>query len=152
LLESLQGTTASLYLVPDVFGISVIQGRLQDVNGVPVVGLCETPFTGVNDMVKRASDIVMATVALCLLAPLMAVLALGVKMSSPGPAIFKQRRNGLGGEEIVIYKFRSMRAMEDGSVIRQATAGDPRVTPFGAFLRRTSLDELPQLINVLQGR
>ena len=152
LLESLQGTTASIYFVPDVFGISIIQGRLQDVNGVPVVGICETPFTGVNEAVKRASDIVLGGAILALLAPLLLLLALGVKLSSPGPVIFRQRRNGLNGEEIVVYKFRSMRTMDDGAVVRQATRGDPRITPFGALLRKTSLDELPQFINVLQGR
>ncbi len=152
LLESLQGTTASIYFVPDVFGISIIQGRLQDVNGVPVVGICETPFTGVNEAVKRASDLVLASLILLMLAPLLVVLALGVKLSSPGPVIFKQRRNGLNGEEIVVYKFRSMRTMDDGAVVRQATRGDARITRFGAVLRRTSLDELPQFVNVLQGR
>jgi len=152
LLEQLQGTTASIYFVPDVFGISIIQGRLQDMNGVPVVGICDTPFTGTNELVKRVSDIVLASLILILISPLLLVLALGVKLSSPGPVIFRQRRNGLLGEEIVVYKFRSMRAMDDGQVVRQATKGDPRVTPFGAFLRKTSLDELPQFINVLQGR
>ncbi len=157
LLESLQGTTASIYFVPDVFGISIIQGRLQDVAGVPVVGICETPFTGTNGLVKRASDLLIASVLLLLLSPLMLVLAAGVRISSPGPAIFKQRRNGLGGEEITVYKFRTMRVLERGgdagaTGIRQAIRGDSRVTPFGAFLRRTSLDELPQFLNVLQGR
>jgi putative colanic acid biosynthesis UDP-glucose lipid carrier transferase len=152
LLGSLQGTTASLFFVPDVFGISIIQGRLQDVNGMPVVGICETPFTGVHQVVKRLSDMVLASAILLLLAPLMLLIAAGVKLSSPGPVIFRQRRNGLGGEEIVVYKFRSMRVMDDGAVVRQATAADARITRFGAFLRRSSLDELPQFINVLQGR
>ena len=134
-----QGTTASLFFVPDVFGISIIQGRLQDVNGVPVVGICETPFTGVNEALKRASDIVLASAILLLLAPLMLVLAIGVKLSSPGPVIFRQRRNGLGGEEIVVYKFRTMRVLEDGEVVRQATRDDDRVTPFGRFLRLAAL-------------
>ena len=151
LLESLQGTTASLFLVPDLFGISIIQGRLQDVNGVPMVGLCETPFTGVNAAAKRACDLILATFIVVLLAPLMLVLAIGVKLSSPGPVIFRQRRNGLGGEEIVVYKFRTMRATDDGAFVRQAIPEDPRITRFGAFLRRTSLDELPQFINVLRG-
>ncbi len=147
LLEAVQGTTASLYFVPDVFGISIIQGRLQDMNGVPVVGICETPFTGTNELVKRVSDII-----LVLISPILAALAIGVKLSSPGPVIFKQRRNGLDGEEIIVYKFRSMRTQDNGAVVKQATKGDPRITPFGAFIRRTSLDELPQFINVLQGR
>ncbi|MCM5681322.1 undecaprenyl-phosphate glucose phosphotransferase [Schlegelella sp. S2-27] len=152
LLESLQETTASLFFVPDVFGISIIQGRLQDVNGVPVVGILETPFTGTNAMVKRISDIVLASLILVLISPLLLLIALGVKLSSPGPVIFKQKRNGLDGEEITVYKFRSMRAMDNGAVVKQATKGDPRITRFGAFIRRTSLDELPQFYNVLQGR
>ncbi len=152
LLEQMQGTTASLFFVPDVFGISIIQGRLQDMNGVPVVGICETPFTGTNELVKRVSDIVLATVILVLISPLLLALAIGVKLSSKGPVIFKQRRNGLDGDEIIVYKFRSMTAQDNGPVVRQATKNDPRITPFGAFIRRTSLDELPQFINVLQGR
>ena len=151
LLEELQGTTASLFFVPDVFGISIIQGRLQDMNGVPVVGICETPFTGTNSLVKRTSDLVLATLILVLISPLLLAIAIGVKLSSPGPVIFRQRRNGLGGEEIMVYKFRSMTTQDNGSVVRQATRDDPRITKFGAFLRRSSLDELPQFINVLQG-
>ena len=152
LLQSLQDTTASLFFVPDVFGISIIQGRLQDMNGVPVVGICETPFTGTNELVKRVSDLVLATLILVLIAPLLVLIAIGVKLSSPGPVIFKQRRNGLDGDEIVVYKFRTMRATDDGDVVVQATRDDQRITRFGAFLRRTSLDELPQFVNVLQGR
>ena len=152
LLEQVQGTTASVYFVPDVFGISIIQGRLQDMNGVPVVGLCETPFTGTNRLVKRLSDIVLASIILVLVSPLLLALAIGVKLSSRGPVIFRQRRNGLDGDEIMVYKFRSMRAQDNGDMVAQATKDDPRVTPFGAFIRRTSLDELPQFVNVLQGR
>src|SRR5436305_906234 len=152
LLEQVQGTTASLFFVPDVFGISIIQGRLQDMNGVPVVGICETPFTGTNELVKRVSDIVLATLIIVLISPVLLALATGVKLSSPGPVIFKQRRNGLDGDEITVYKCRSMRSADNGPVVRQATKNDPRVTRFGAFLRRTSLDELPQFFNVLQGR
>jgi putative colanic acid biosynthesis UDP-glucose lipid carrier transferase len=147
-----QGTTASVFFVPDVFGISIIQGRLQDMNGVPVVGLCETPFTGTNRLVKRLSDIVLASLILVLIAPLLLAIAIAIKLTSPGPVIFKQRRNGLDGEEIVVYKFRSMRTQDDGDVVQQATKDDPRITPLGRFLRRSSLDELPQFINVLQGR
>ena len=152
LLEQVQGTTASLFFVPDVFGISIIQGRLQDVNGVPVVGICETPFTGTNELVKRLSDIVLATLIIVIISPLLLAVAIGVKLSSPGPVIFRQRRNGLDGGEIVVYKFRSMTAQEDGWDVRQARRDDPRITPFGRFIRRTSLDELPQFFNVLQGR
>ncbi|HEY8708693.1 MAG TPA: undecaprenyl-phosphate glucose phosphotransferase, partial [Burkholderiaceae bacterium] len=152
LLEDVQGTTASLFFVPDVFGISIIQGRLQDMNGVPVVGICETPFTGTNELVKRISDIVLGTIILIFISPMLLAIAIGVKLTSSGPVIFKQRRNGLDGGEIVVYKFRSMTAQDNGPVVRQAIKDDPRITRFGAFIRRTSLDELPQFINVLQGR
>ncbi|MCC7099129.1 MAG: undecaprenyl-phosphate glucose phosphotransferase [Rubrivivax sp.] len=152
LLEAVQGTTASIYFVPDVFGISIIQGRLRDMNGLPVVGLCESPFTGTNLLVKRASDLVLASLILLLVWPFMLIIAIAVRLGSPGPAIFRQRRNGLDGEEIVVYKFRSMTTQDNGEVVHQATRDDPRVTPLGAFLRRTSLDELPQFVNVLQGR
>ncbi|WP_428417990.1 undecaprenyl-phosphate glucose phosphotransferase [Methylibium sp.] len=152
LLESVQGTTASLYFVPDVFGISIIQGRFEDVNGVPVVGICETPFTGTNDLVKRVSDMVIASIILVLISPVLIAVAIGVKLSSPGPIIFRQKRNGLDGDEITVYKFRSMTTQDNGAVIKQATKGDSRITKFGAFIRRTSLDELPQFFNVLQGR
>lgn len=152
LLERLQGTTASIFFVPDVFGISIIQGRLQDMSGVPVVGICETPFTGTNELVKRISDVVLSSIILIVISPLLLALAIGVKLSSPGPVIFRQRRNGLEGEEIIVYKFRSMTTQDNGPVVRQATRNDVRLTPFGAFMRRSSLDELPQFFNVLQGR
>ena len=152
LMEQLQGTTASVFFVPDVFGISIIQGRLQDMNGVPVVGICETPFTGTNELVKRLSDIVLAIIIIVIISPVLLAIAVGVKLTSPGPVIFKQRRNGLDGGEIVVYKFRSMTSQDNGPVVRQATKHDPRITRFGAFIRRTSLDELPQFLNVLQGR
>lgn len=151
LLESMQGTTASVFFVPDMVGVGIIQGRLQDMNGVPVVGICETPFTGINKLVKRFSDVVLASLILVAISPLLLAIAIGVKLSSPGPAIFKQRRNGLYGDEFTVYKFRTMTTQDDGAVVEQATRGDPRVTPLGCFLRRTSLDELPQFFNVLQG-
>jgi len=152
LLESLQNTTASIHFVPDIFGVSVIQGRLEDMGGIPVVGLMVEPFTGINGFVKRVSDVGMAAALLVAAAPLMLLVAIGVKLSSPGPVIFRQRRTGLDGEIIDVYKFRSMRTQDDGPVVVQATRGDARITPFGAFIRRTSLDELPQIVNVLQGR
>src|SRR5262249_19566356 len=116
------------------------------------VAVCESPFYGFNAVVKRLSDFAAAALILVAISPLMAAIALGVKLSSPGPVLFKQRRYGLDGKRIVVYKFRSMTVAEDGDVVRQATRNDQRVTRFGAFLRRTSLDELPQFINVLQGR
>lgn len=152
LMETLQNTTASLHFVPDIFGVTIIQGRLEDMGGIPVVGLTVTPFTGINGLIKRLSDIVLASIILVLISPIMLALAIGVKASSPGPAIFRQRRTGLDGEIIEVYKFRSMTTQDNGPVVKQATRGDARITKFGAFIRRTSLDELPQFVNVLQGR
>lgn len=152
LIESLQNTTASLHFVPDVFAASIIQGRLEDVGGIPVVSLSMTPFTGADGLLKRLSDIVLSVLILMLVTPLLLAIAIGVKLSSPGPVIFRQKRTGLDGEMIEVYKFRSMTVQDDGPVIMQASRKDVRVTPFGAFIRRTSLDELPQFFNVLQGR
>lgn len=152
LLDDLKDTTASIFFVPDIFVTDLIQGQMHSVGGTPVVAVCETPFTGFRGVAKRLSDIVISMILLVLLAPIMIGLAIGVKMSSPGPIVFKQRRYGLDGREILVYKFRSMRTTDNGPVVKQATKGDPRITPFGAFIRKTSLDELPQFINVLQGR
>lgn len=152
LLDDLRDTTTSIYFVPDIFLYDLIQARMDLINGIPVVAICESPFYGVNGLIKRLEDVVLGLLILILIAPLMALIAIGVRCTSPGPAIFKQRRYGLDGEEITVYKFRSMRVMEDGAVVTQATRRDTRITALGAFLRRTSLDELPQFINVLQGR
>ena len=152
LLESLRDTTASIYFIPDIFVFDLIQARVDSIGGLPVVAVCETPFTGLDGVLKAASDFILGALILVLIAPLMLAIAAGVKLSSPGPILFRQRRYGLDGQEIIVYKFRSMTVTEDGPVVRQATRNDARVTPFGAFLRRTSLDELPQFFNVLQGR
>jgi putative colanic acid biosynthesis UDP-glucose lipid carrier transferase len=151
-LEELRDTTASIYVAPDIFIYDLIQARIDHINGIPVMAVCETPFYGLNGMVKRASDLVLATLILILVSPLLLAIAFAVKWSSPGPVLFIQRRYGLDGRDIMVYKFRSMTVAEDGAVVTQATRNDRRVTPLGAFLRRTSLDELPQFINVIQGR
>ena len=152
LLDRLRDTTGSIYFVPDTFVTDLIQGRMGTVGGTPIVAVCETPFTGVDGIIKRISDVVLSLLILVLISPLMLLIALGIKLSSPGPVIFRQRRYGLDGNEIIVYKFRSMSVTEDGDTIQQARKVDPRVTPLGAFLRKTSLDELPQFFNVLQGR
>jgi putative colanic acid biosynthesis UDP-glucose lipid carrier transferase len=135
-----------------MFITDLIQGRSDSVCGVTVISVCDTPFRGYNGFLKRVSDVVLSLVILLLISPLLLLVAILVKLDSPGPVVFKQRRYGLDGEEIVVYKFRSMAVTEDGKAIAQATKNDVRVTRLGAFLRRTSLDELPQFVNVLQGR
>ncbi|MCI3953249.1 MAG: putative glycosyltransferase [Burkholderiales bacterium] len=152
LLDDLRDTTASIYFAPDIFLYDLIQARMDTVGDMPVVAVCETPFYGLNGLIKRASDLVLASAILALICPLMLAIALGVKYTSPGPVLFKQRRYGVDGREIVVYKFRTMTVLEDAGEIRQATRDDRRITSFGAFLRRNSLDELPQFINVVQGR
>ncbi len=152
LLDDLRDTTASIYYVPDVFVFDLIQARSGEIHGIPVVAMCETPFYGYRGVTKRLTDIVLSVTILLLFLPLLLLIAVLVKFSSPGPVIFKQRRYGLDGQEIGVYKFRTMTVTEDGPQVRQASKTDKRITRIGGVLRRTSLDELPQLINVLQGR
>ena len=152
LMDELRDTTASIYYVPDVFVFDLIQARTGEIMGIPVVSLCETPFYGVRGVAKRLTDIVISSLILVVLSPLLVLVACAVKYSSPGPVIFTQRRYGLDGHQIQVYKFRSMTVTEDSEHVPQATRNDPRLTPVGRWLRRYSLDELPQLINVLQGR
>ena len=151
MLDELRDTTASVYFVPSTLPFDMIQARVDHIGSVPVIAVCETPFYGINGVLKRAMDIALATAVLVACWPLMAAIALGVKLSSPGPILFRQRRYGLDGKEIVVLKFRTMKVCEDGERIEQARRDDPRVTRFGVFLRSTSLDELPQFINVLAG-
>jgi putative colanic acid biosysnthesis UDP-glucose lipid carrier transferase len=152
LLDELRDTTVSIYYVPDIFAFDLIQARSGELFGIPVVALCETPFCGYRGVVKRITDISLALSILVIAAPLMLALAVMVRMSSPGPVIFAQRRYGLDGREITVWKYRTMTVLEDGEQVVQATKGDARITPVGRFMRRYSLDELPQLFNVLQGR
>ena len=152
ILDDLKDTTASIYFVPDMFVTDLIQGNTSAVCGMPVISVCETPFKGSNGVLKRMSDVVLSALILILISPLLIIIALAVKLTSPGPVIFKQRRYGLDGEQILVYKFRSMTVTEDIGTIKQATKNDHRITPLGSFLRRSSADELPQFVNVLQGR
>ena len=152
LLDDLRDTTASIYYVPDIFVFNLIQARPSEIHGIPVVAMLETPFFGYRGVVKRVTDVGFSALILLLLLPLLALIALAIGLSSRGPIIFTQRRYGLDGKEIGVYKFRTMRVTEDGAQIRQASKTDSRITPVGRVLRRLSLDELPQLINVLQGR
>jgi Undecaprenyl-phosphate glucose phosphotransferase len=152
LLDDLRDTTASVYYVPDIFVFDLIQAEPGEIGNIPVVALCETPFSGYRGVVKRLIDINVASLFLICAGPFLLLVALLVKLSSPGPAIFCQRRYGLDGHEITVYKFRTMIVTEDGAEVRQASRIDQRITPIGRFLRRYSIDELPQFINVLQGR
>ncbi len=152
IVERLADTSVSVHLVPDLSEVNMLQGRLQTVGDICTLSIYETSLKGPGGVAKRLFDSVLSALILAVIAVPMLLIALGVRLSSPGPVIFKQRRYGLDGREIVVWKFRSMTVTEDGDTITQAYAGDPRVTWFGSILRRTYLDELPQFINVLQGR
>jgi len=151
LVTALADTTASVYLVPNFFVFDLLHGKLASLDGIPVLSLHETPFYGVDGWVKRLEDLVVASLILLLIAVPMLFIAAGVRLTSRGPALFKQRRYGLNGSVVEVWKFRSMTVADNGDKVVQAQKNDARITPFGAFLRRTSLDELPQFFNVLQG-
>jgi putative colanic acid biosynthesis UDP-glucose lipid carrier transferase len=152
LLDELHDTTASIYFVPDIFAFDLIQSRVDVIDGIPVLALCETPFVGITRLVKRATDLGLASLLLMLASPVMLAVATGVALTTPGSIIFKQRRYGLDGRQITVYKFRSMLSSDDNDRVPQAQRNDSRITPFGRFIRKYSLDELPQLVNVIQGR
>lgn len=152
-VDALHDSVASVYFVPEskLFGVGHMQ--YAEMAGTPVLVAFETPFIGVTRQLKRFMDLVLSFSILLFLSPFLLLIAIGVKLSSPGPVVFRQLRYGVGGQKIVVSKFRSMRndPVAQGGEIKQATVGDVRVTPFGRFLRKTSLDELPQFFNVLQG-
>ena len=152
LIDQLRDTTASMYYLPDIAVFDLIQARSVVIEGIPALSMCESPFFGYRAIAKRATDVLISATALLLAAPLMLAIAILVGLSSRGPVIFRQRRYGLNGEEIMVYKFRTMTVTDDGPTIVQATKSDPRTTRVGRFLRRYSLDELPQLMNVLSGQ
>ncbi len=151
LIRRLSDTTASVYLAYDFGGFDLLRADWSKLGNIPVMSITETPFRGTEGALKRAEDIVLGSLIMVFISIPMLLIAIGVKLSSPGPVLFRQRRYGLNGEEIGILKFRTMTVCEDGAVIQQATAGDIRVTRFGATLRRSSLDELPQFLQVIAG-
>ncbi|EPN6576016.1 undecaprenyl-phosphate glucose phosphotransferase, partial [Raoultella planticola] len=151
-LNEFSDTTVDVFLVPDLFSYSSHISQLRMFGNIQTISIFTSPFDGDGALLKRIEDIILGTFFTLLSLPAMLLIAIGIKLTSPGPVLFKQNRYGLNGKQIQVWKFRTMRVMENNAVVKQATRGDPRVTRFGAFLRRTSLDELPQFINVLQGR
>ncbi len=151
MVRRLTDTTASVYVVADFLVFDLVHAEWSNLHGLPVVSVFESPFYGVNGWLKRVEDLVVGSLIMLVITIPMLLIALGVKLTSAGPVFFRQRRYGLHGDEIRVLKFRTMTVCEDGPDVQQATANDQRVTAFGRFLRRTSLDELPQFINVLRG-
>jgi len=148
----LRNDFVNIRFIPDVRSLTLFNQPMVDLLGVPAINLAASPITDLRVLPKRVFDRLFALAALTALAPVMLVIAAAVKINSPGPVFFRQKRKGIDGHQFEIYKFRSMKMhKEEHGKITQATRRDPRITAVGAFLRRTSLDELPQFINVLRG-
>lgn len=153
ILQTLQNSTVAVRFVPDIFTFNLLIGpSVSEIAGIPVLDINCSPISGINWAIKEAEDRVLAAIILVMISPILAIIAAAIRLESRGPVIFKQERHGWDGRIIKVYKFRSMGVMESSGAFTQATKNDPRVTRVGAFIRRTSLDELPQFFNVLQGR
>ena len=151
LLEVLADSTCSTILVPDLFNFNFLYSRVEDINGTAAIPLFDSRINGINTLLKRIEDICVASIILVLISPVLFSIAIAIKLTSKGPVFFRQIRYGLNGKPILVYKFRTMNVMENGAKVTQAVKNDPRVTKVGGFLRRTSLDELPQFFNVIIG-
>jgi putative colanic acid biosysnthesis UDP-glucose lipid carrier transferase len=151
LLERLRDSTTSVYVIPDFFVFEMLHSSLKSIGGLPAVSIFENPLASIGGVGKRITDLVLGMIGLLMFSLPMIVIAIAIKLTSSGPVFFRQRRYGLDGQEIYVWKFRSMTTCDNGMDMKQATKGDARITPLGAVLRKTSLDELPQLFNVIQG-
>lgn len=151
IIRQLSDTTVSVYYVPNFFTLDLLRAEWSTIQGIPLVSVVETPFRGINKYMKRLEDIVLSSIILLFISIPLLLISAGIKITSPGPVIYKQKRYGLDGKEFTIWKFRSMHVQKNDMFV-QATKNDSRITSFGSFLRKTSLDELPQFINVLQGK
>ncbi|WP_019026665.1 undecaprenyl-phosphate glucose phosphotransferase [Colwellia piezophila] len=151
ILSRLGDTTVDVHIVPDFLISNLMHARIDHVGDIDTLSVFESPYVGSRLIMKRTLDIVAGIAILLLIVPVLIVVSIAVKLTSKGPVLFKQDRYGLGGERIVVWKFRSMTVQENDDTVIQATKNDVRITKLGAFLRRTSLDELPQFFNVLSG-
>jgi len=151
LLDKLSDSAIAVHIIPNFFIYNILHARWHNIGPHQALSIYDTPFYGAGSLLKKIEDISIASFILLLVSIPMLLIALAIKLTSPGPVIFKQKRYGINGKELIIYKFRSMTTCDDGRVVKQAEKNDARITPLGAFLRRTSMDELPQFVNVLQG-
>jgi putative colanic acid biosynthesis UDP-glucose lipid carrier transferase len=150
-VEGLSNASVRVSVVPDLLTFKLVNSSPRSIGDMPIISVYDSPLDDSGYILKRIEDVFVATVCILLAALPMLLIAIAIKLTSRGPVFFRQRRYGLSGEEIWVWKFRTMTVCEDGSEIEQARSNDKRVTKLGAFLRRTSLDELPQFFNVLQG-
>lgn len=151
ILHRLADTTATVYYVPDLSTFTLLRAKVTSVGHIPAFSIFDSPFQGVDGSLKRVEDLVLAFTALLMAGIPMLCVALAIKLTTRGPVLFRQRRYGLGGKEIRVFKFRTMTVAEDTGKITQAKENDQRITVIGAVLRKTSIDELPQLFNVIGG-
>jgi putative colanic acid biosynthesis UDP-glucose lipid carrier transferase len=143
----------NIHWAPNIFALNLINHSVKELAGIPILTLSETPLIGSHLLIKAFEDRVLAFLMLIVASPIMAITAIMIKLESPGPVFFRQERTGWDGKNFKIWKFRSMRPhTEENGVVKQATRDDPRITRIGSFIRRSSIDELPQLFNVLAGQ
>ena len=144
----------SIHWIPDIFSLRLINHSVKEIAGIPVLTLSETPLTGISKLSKAVEDKFLSIIILLLISPVLLAVAIAIKLDSSGPVFFRQNRTGWNGKKFSIWKFRSMyvgQQMQDAEDVKQAQKNDPRITKVGAFIRKTSLDELPQLFNVWTG-
>ncbi len=151
LLEKLSNSAVAVHIIPNFFIYNILHARWHNIGDHQALSIYDTPFYGAGSLVKKAEDMTIASIILVLISLPMLLIAIAIKLTSPGAVIFKQKRYGINGKELTVYKFRSMTTCDNGNVIKQAKKNDARITKLGAFLRKTSLDELPQFFNVLDG-
>ncbi|BBP45138.1 undecaprenyl-phosphate glucose phosphotransferase [Thiosulfatimonas sediminis] len=151
-LDSLANSSVVVKFVPNLFSFDLLNASWHDFFGLPVISVYDTPLNSMTNLfIKRIEDILLSLFAIMVSAPVMLFIALLIRLTSNGPIVYQQVRYGLNGRPITVYKFRTMYVDSDQSLMVQATKNDRRVTRFGKWLRRTSLDELPQFFNVLRG-
>ena len=151
IIDTFADTTVSIYYCPTLFDLGLLNARWDDAFGHPVISIVTSPFDGYHRHLKRLEDLALTLLILPVIALPLAVIAAAIKLTSPGPVLYRQMRHGLAGRPFRILKFRTMYTVDSDHEFVQAKQGDARITPLGAFLRRTSLDELPQFFNVLAG-
>jgi len=152
LVMELSDSSLPVHIIPDLFTFNLLNARVSRIGNIPAISIFDTPHDDLSAFTKRCEDVLLSILILTIISPVMLFIASDIKLTSKGPVLYKQQRYGIGGEKIVVWKFRSMTVCDSGDIIKQASKNDSRITPLGVFLRRTSLDELPQFINVLQGR
>ena len=152
IIDQLADSAVDIELIPDIFGFELINAKISQIGSLPVIALQASPISGYNAALKRLMDIVVSAAILAITSPLLLTIALAIKIENPNlPIIFKQRRCGLNGKEVIVWKFRTMTVLEDGKSVKQATKQDSRITNLGRFLRKSSIDEFPQFFNALGG-